>query len=136
MIDDDRNKIGNYIHGAKVVGDRSDILEKVEELHVHEIIIAMPSATQKQIKGILDICKETGCTLKRLPGIYQLVNGDVSVSKLKDVDVNDLLGRDPVTVDLQSIMDYVSGKIIMVTGAVAPSEANCAGRLPHTSQNS
>lgn len=136
VIDDDRNKIGNYIHGAKVVGDRSDILEKVEELHVHEIIIAMPSATQKQIKGILDICKETGCTLKRLPGIYQLVNGDVSVSKLKDVDVNDLLGRDPVTVDLQSIMDYVSGKIIMVTGAVAPSEANCAGRLPHTSQNS
>lgn len=136
VIDDDRNKIGNYIHGAKVVGDRSDILEKVEELHVHEIIIAMPSATQKQIKGILDICKETRCTLKRLPGIYQLVNGDVSVSKLKDVDVNDLLGRDPVTVDLQSIMDYVSGKIIMVTGAVAPSEANCAGRLPHTSQNS
>ena len=116
VIDDDRNKIGSYIHGAKVVGDRSDILEKVEELHVHEIIIAMPSATQKQIKGILDICKETGCTLQRLPGIYQLVNGEVSVSKLKDVDVNDLLGRDPVCVNLQSIMDYVSGKVIMVTG--------------------
>lgn len=116
VIDDDRNKIGNYIHGAKVVGDRNDILAKVQELHVHEIIIAMPSANQKQIKEILDICKDTGCTLKRLPGIYQLVNGDVSVSKLKDVDVNDLLGRDPVSVDLQSIMDYVSGKVIMVTG--------------------
>ena len=116
VIDDDRNKIGSYIHGAKVVGDRSDILEKVEELHVHEIIIAMPSATQKQIKGILDICKETGCTLQRLPGIYQLVNGEVSVSKLKDVDVNDLLGRDPVCVNLQSIMNYVAGKVIMVTG--------------------
>lgn len=116
VIDDDRNKIGNYIHGAKVVGDRNDILAKVQELHVHEIIIAMPSANQKQIKEILDICKSTGCTLKRLPGIYQLVNGDVSVSKLKDVDVNDLLGRDPVRVDLQSIMDYVSGKVIMVTG--------------------
>ena len=116
VIDDDRNKIGNYIHGAKVVGDRNDILAKVQELHVHEIIIAMPSANQKQIKEILDICKDTGCTLKRLPGIYQLVNGDVSVSKLKDVDVNDLLGRDPVCVDLQSIMDYVSGKVIMVTG--------------------
>lgn len=116
VIDDDRNKIGNYIHGAKVVGDRNDILAKVQELHVHEIIIAMPSANQKQIKEILDICKGTGCTLKRLPGIYQLVNGDVSVSKLKDVDVNDLLGRDPVSVDLQSIMDYVSGKVIMVTG--------------------
>ena len=116
VIDDDRNKIGNYIHGAKVVGDRNDILAKVQELHVHEIIIAMPSANQKQIKEILDICKDTGCTLKRLPGIYQLVNGDVSVSKLKDVDANDLLGRDPVCVDLQSIMDYVSGKVIMVTG--------------------
>lgn len=116
VIDDDRNKIGNYIHGAKVVGDRNDILAKVQELHVHEIIIAMPSANQKQIKEILDICKSTGCTLKRLPGIYQLVNGDVSVSKLKDVDVNDLLGRDPVRVDLQSIMNYVSGKVIMVTG--------------------
>ena len=116
VIDDDRNKIGNYIHGAKVVGDRNDILAKVQELHVHEIIIAMPSANQKQIKEILDICKDTGCTLKRLPGIYQLVNGDVSVSKLKDVDVNDLLGRDPVCVDLQSIMDYVSRKVIMVTG--------------------
>ena len=116
VIDDDRNKIGNYIHGAKVVGDRNDILAKVQELHVHEIIIAMPSANQKQIKEILDICKDTGCTLKRLPGIYQLVNGDVSVSKLKDVDVNDLLGRDPVSVDLQSIMDYVYGKVVMVTG--------------------
>ena len=86
------------------------------ELHVHEIIIAMPSASPKQMKGILDICKETGCELKRLPGIYQLVNGEVGISKLKDVDVNDLLGREPVTVNLESIMGYVSGKIIMVTG--------------------
>lgn len=116
VIDDDKTKIGNYIHGAKVVGDRSCIRDKVLELHVHEIIIAMPSASPKQMKGILDICKETGCELKRLPGIYQLVNGEVGISKLKDVDVNDLLGREPVTVDLESIMGYVSGKIIMVTG--------------------
>lgn len=116
VIDDDKNKVGNYIHGAKVIGGRECIQEKVEELHVHEIIIAMPSAPPKQIREILDICKETGCTLKRLPGIYQIVNGEVGISKLKDVDVNDLLGREPVTVDLQSIMDYVSGKIIMVTG--------------------
>ena len=116
VIDDDKTKIGNYIHGAKVVGDRSCIMDKVPELHVHEIIIAMPSASPKQIKGILDVCKETGCELKRLPGIYQLVNGEVGISKLKDVDVNDLLGREPVTVNLESIMGYVSGKIIMVTG--------------------
>lgn len=116
VIDDNKSKIGNYIHGAKVVGDRTCIPEKVEELHVHEIMIAMPSATPKQMKNILDICKETGCTLKRLPGIYQIVNGEVGISKLRDVDVDDLLGREPVTVNLQSIMDYVSGKIIMVTG--------------------
>lgn len=116
VIDDDRKKIGNYIHGAKVIGDRSCIREMAQELQVHEIMIAMPSATTKQIKEILDICKETGCNLKRLPGIYQIVNGEVGISKLKDVDVDDLLGREPVTVDLRSIMDYVSGKIIMVTG--------------------
>ncbi len=116
VIDDDNAKIGNYIHGAKVVGDRSSILDKAQELHVHEIIVAMPSASPKQIKGILDICKETGCELKRLPGMYQLVNGEVSISKLKDVDVNDLLGREPVSVDLSSIMGYVSGKRVMVTG--------------------
>ena len=116
VIDDNNSKVGNYIHGAKVIGDRSCIIEKAKELHVHEIIIAMPSATPKQIKGILDICKETGCELRRLPGIYQLVNGEVSINKLKDVDVNDLLGRDPISVDLDSIMGYVSGKVILVTG--------------------
>ncbi|KAI4445692.1 hypothetical protein C823_000208 [Eubacterium plexicaudatum ASF492] len=68
------------------------------------------------MKELVEICKETGCELKRLPGMYQLVNGDVSVTKLKDVDVNDLLGRDPVEVDLDSIMGYVSGQVVMVTG--------------------
>lgn len=116
VIDDDRSKINNYIHGAKIVGDRSCILTKAEELHVHEIIVAMPSASPRQVKEILDICKETGCELKRLPGIYQLVNGEVSISKLKDVDVNDLLGREPVSVNLESIMGYVANKVIMVTG--------------------
>lgn len=116
VIDDDKLKMGGYIHGAKIVGDRNSIIEKCMELHVHEIIVAMPSASPRKIKGILDICKETGCELKRLPGIYQLVNGDVSISKLKDVDVNDLLGRDSVQVDLDSIMGYVSGKAVMVTG--------------------
>ncbi len=116
VIDDNRSKVGGYIHGVKIVGNRDDIIDKCQELHVHEIIVAMPSASPKQMKQILDICKETGCELKRLPGIYQLVNGDVSISSLKEVDVNDLLGREPVEVDLDSIMDYVSGKTVMVTG--------------------
>ena len=79
-------------------------------------MIAIPSASAEEIKEILDICKETGCKLKRLPGLYQLVNGDVSVSSLKDVDVNDLLGREPIKVDLDSIMGYVSDKVVLVTG--------------------
>lgn len=116
VIDDNHSKIGNYIHGVKVLGDRNTILTNVKELDVDEIIVAMPSVASSQIKEILDICKESSCELKRLPGIYQLVNGEVSVSKLRDVDVNDLLGREPVQVDLDSIMDYVSERVIMVTG--------------------
>jgi len=116
VIDDDRSKAGSYIHGVKIVGTRDDIIEKCQDLHVHEIIVAMPSASPRQIKEVLDICKQTRCELKRLPGIYQLVNGDVSISSLKEVDVNDLLGREPVEVDLNSILGYVSDKVVMVTG--------------------
>ncbi|MCI8280103.1 MAG: polysaccharide biosynthesis protein [Lachnospiraceae bacterium] len=116
IIDDTPSKIGKYIHGVKVVGNRYAIPMAAKEFHVHEIMIAIPSASAQEIKGILDICKETGCELKRLPGMYQLVNGDVSVSKLKEVDVNDLLGREPVSVDISSIMGYVSNKTVLVTG--------------------
>ena len=116
FVDDDKSKIGKYMHGVKVLGDRNDIIEIANEYLVDEIIIAIPTASAKETKAILDICKQTGCELKRLPGIYQLVNGEVGISKLKDVDVNDLLGREPVMVNLESIMGYVSGKVIMVTG--------------------
>lgn len=116
VIDDNQSKVGTYIHGVKVIGTRDDIVNKAEELHVDSIYVAMPSAPIQQVKEILDICKETGCELKKLPGVYQLVNGDVSVAKLKDVDVNDLLGREPIKTDLNSIMDYVSGKVVLVTG--------------------
>ncbi len=116
VIDDDKNKIGNYIHGVKILGGRETIIEAAKHYHVKEIIIAMPSVSAAKIKDILDICKQTGCTLKRVPGIYQIVNGDVNVSNLKAVGMNDLLGREPVQVDLTSILDYVSNKVVMVTG--------------------
>lgn len=116
VIDDNPNKIGNYIHGIKIIGNRDTIIENAEELDVDIIILAIPTASAKDIKELLNICKETGCELKRLPGIYQLVNGEVSVSKLKDVDVNDLLGREPIQPNLESIMGYVSDKVVMVTG--------------------
>lgn len=116
VIDDNQSKVGTYIHGVKVIGTREDIVEKAKALQVDSIYVAMPSAPVQQVSEILDICKETGCELKKLPGVYQLVNGEVSVAKLKDVDVNDLLGREPIRTDLNSIMDYVSGKVILVTG--------------------
>lgn len=116
VIDDDHSKKGAYIHGVRILGNRDCIRDACEELSVQMIMIALPSASAQEIKGIVDICKETGCELKRLPGMYQLVNGDVMVSKLKEVDVNDLLGREPVQVDLNSILGYVSGKVVLVTG--------------------
>ncbi|MBO6148422.1 MAG: polysaccharide biosynthesis protein [Lachnospiraceae bacterium] len=116
VIDDDRSKIGSYIHGVKVVGGRDDILECSARYKIDEIIIAMPSAPRRQMKELLEVCKETKCELKTLPGIYQLVNGEVNVSQLRKVSVEDLLGREPIEVDLDSIMAYVEGKVVLVTG--------------------
>lgn len=117
IIDDDPGKWGRFIQGIKVVGGRDKIIECADIYGIDEIIVAMPSVSRKELSEILDICKETSCKLRSLPGMYQLVNGEVSVSKLRDVEVEDLLGRDPVEVDLDSILGYVQGKRILVTGA-------------------
>ena len=115
-IDDDAGKVGNYIHGVKVLGKRGDIPRIAEKYRVEEIILAMPSVGAKQVHEILEICKTTGCELKKMPGIYQLVTGEVSISDLREVEVNDLLGRDPIQVNVDSIMGYVSDKTVLVTG--------------------
>lgn len=116
IVDDAKAKQGSYLHGVKIMGGRGDIPRLVKRYQVDEIMIALPSAPAREIKEILDICKETGCEMKRLPGMYQLVNGEVSISTLKEVEVNDLLGREPVEVDLSAILDYVAGKTVLVTG--------------------
>ena len=116
VIDDDRSKIGKYIKGILVVGDRNAILENVEKYKIQEIVVAMPSASMKQIRPILDICQKTKCELKILPGMYQVMNGEVKVSKLRKVSIEDLLGRDEIHINLDDIMGYVSGKTVMVTG--------------------
>ena len=116
IIDDDSSKWGNYIQGIKVVGGRDKIIECADVYGIDEIFVAIPSAPRSVIREILEICKETECKLRSLPGIYQLVNGEVNVSKLRDVEVEDLLGRDPIKVDLDSILGYVQGKCILVTG--------------------
>jgi len=116
IIDDDPSKQGTYIQGVKVVGTRDDIIETVNLFHINEIIIAMPSVAKKTIREIIEICNETDCSLKILPGVYQLMSGEVSVSQLRDVEVEDLLGRDSIKVDLDSIMGYVKNKVVLVTG--------------------
>ena len=99
-----------------MVGGRDKIVECADVYDVDEIIVAMPSAPRTEIRELLEICKDTNCKLRSLPGMYQLVNGEVSVSKLRDVEVEDLLGRDPITVDMDSILGYVQGKVVLVTG--------------------
>ncbi len=116
IIDDDRSKWGHYIQGIRVVGGRDKILECADLYDIDEIIVAIPSLSRREMKKLLDLCKETNCKLRSLPGVYQLVNGEVNVSKLRDVEVEDLLGRDPIAVDLDQIAGYVSGKTVLVTG--------------------
>lgn len=116
IIDDDKGKWGKYIQGIRVVGGREKIVECADVYDVDEIIVALPSAPRTEIREILEICKDTNCKLRSLPGVYQLVNGEVNVSKLRDVEVEDLLGRDPVSVDMDSILGYVQGKVVLVTG--------------------
>ena len=99
-----------------MVGGRDKIVECADIYDVDEIIVAMPSAPRAEIREILEICKDSNCKLRSLPGMYQLVNGEVSVSKLRDVEVEDLLGRDPICVDMESILGYVQGKVVLVTG--------------------
>jgi FlaA1/EpsC-like NDP-sugar epimerase len=116
IIDDDRRKVGKYIRGVKVIGTRDQIKEAAKLYDIDEIIFAIPSASNEVKRDILNICKETDCTLKILPGVYQMVDGEINVNSIRNVDVLDLLGRDPIEVDIESIMDYVKDKVIMVTG--------------------
>ena len=117
VIDDNPRKRGTFIHGVKVVGGREEILHSAEKYRIDEIIIAIPSADKRERQKILDICQKVpDCELKILPGVYQLVNGEVSVSKLRNVEIEDLLGRDPIRITTEKIGRYVSGKVVLVTG--------------------
>ncbi len=116
IIDDDESKHGKYIQGIKIDGGRESIVEQVNFYGIDEIIIAMPSAPRRIVREMIEICQETDCTLRTLPGMYQLVNGEVDISQLRNVEVEDLLGREPVKVDIDSIIGYVQGKTVLVTG--------------------
>ncbi len=116
VIDDNPNKAGRFIEGVPVVGNRDCILEAVEKYKIDQILFAIPTASAKVKRDMLNICKETTCELKSLPGLYQLANGEVSLNKMKAVAVEDLLGREPVKVNMEEIFQYIKGKTILVTG--------------------
>ena len=116
IIDDNMNKWGRFVDGVPVVGGRGDIIHNVGKYNIKKIYIAIPSASAEDKREILEICKETGCELKNLPGLYQLRSGEVSVSAMKDVAIEDLLGRETIKVNTEEIYEYVTGKKILVTG--------------------
>ena len=116
VIDDNPAKLHKQLCGVPIVGDRRAIPEMVTQYHIDKIIFASPSCSARSRKEILDICTTTGCEVQMLPGIYQMVNGEVSVSKLRKVDPQDLLGREPIRVNIDEIISYISGKVVLVTG--------------------
>lgn len=116
IIDDNQNKWNREVDGVPVVGGRNSIIESVKEYNVDKIYIALPSVPAKERKKIIDICKQTDCEIRNLPGMYQLALGDVSVNSLKKVDVEDLLGREPVKMNSKEVISFLSGKTVLITG--------------------
>ncbi len=116
IIDDNKNKWQRYINGVPIVGGREDILANCEKYKIEKIYIAIPSASAADKRDILNICKETKCELKNLPSIYQLVSGEVTIGNMKDVAIEDLLGRDPIKVNMDEVFGFIKGKTILVTG--------------------
>lgn len=116
FIDDNVHKCGRELGGIKIVGGRDKILEMVERYSIGIIVLAVPSISPKERKQILDVCKQTECQLRIVPGVYQVINGEVSMQKMRDVQIEDLLGRESIQVNLDEIMGYVKGRVILVTG--------------------
>ncbi len=116
IIDDNPSKKGKYLHGVKIVGDRNTILENAKKYDVQEIVFAIPSADAKTRRDILKICNEANCKMKVVPGMYQLINEEVSVSNLREVSIEDLLGRDTINIDLESVSMHIRNKVVLVTG--------------------
>ena len=116
VVDDDRTKVNKYLQGVKIVGTREDIPWAVEKYAITDIFIAIPSLPRKELKVIVDLCSDTTCRIKALPGMYQIINDEVSVRKLRNVSIEDLLGRDEIEVENDKIAEYVTDKVVMVTG--------------------
>ncbi len=116
IIDDNKNKWNRYLNGIPIVGGRDEILAAATKYNIDEIFLAIPSASVQQKRDILSICNETGCKLRQLPGMYQFVTGEVTVSAMKDVAIEDLLGREPIKADMAEVFMFITGKTVLVTG--------------------
>ncbi len=116
VVDDDETKVGKRIYNVKIVGTTADIVKYAEKYAIQEILIAIPTAPKAELKRIFSICEKTDCKIKTLPGIYQIVTGEASVSALREVQITDLLGRDQVKVNLDEIMVYIENRVVLVTG--------------------
>ena len=116
FIDDNPNKWGRYIDGVLVFGGRDKIMEAVSKFSIEKIYIAIPSAKPEDKRDILQVCNETACEIMNLPGIYQIRTGEVSINKMKRVQVEDLLGRDPIEPDMTEVFTYIKDKVVLVTG--------------------
>jgi len=116
IIDDDINKIGRVIHNVKILGDTSQVKEIVEKENVDEIILAMANVDKARKSEIINICKETKCKLKTIPGIYEIIDGKVDIKKIRDVDIEDLLGREPIKVNMEEMSGYIEERTVLVTG--------------------
>ncbi|WP_195939350.1 polysaccharide biosynthesis protein [Romboutsia sp. 1001713B170131_170501_G6] len=116
IIDDDINKVGRTIHNVRILGQTINIEEIVKKYEVDEIILAMASVSNERKKEIIEICKNTKCKLKTIPGIYEIIDGKVDIKKIRDVAIEDLLGREPIKVNLGEMSDYIQDKVVLVTG--------------------
>ena len=116
IIDDNPNKWNRYIDGIPIVGGRDDIMHFVEKYDIDKIYIAIPSASKENKRDIINICSETNCVLKNLPDFYQYANTDINIGSLRDVSVEDLLGREPLRTDMSDVFEMIKGKTILVTG--------------------
>lgn len=116
VLDDDPKKHNSYIHGVPVKGGRDKLVQLAKEYNINEIIVAMPSAPKSEISDILRLCKETKCKLKKLPGVYEIINENVSINSIREVNIEDLLGRDEVVLNIKEISSYIKNEVVLVTG--------------------
>ena len=117
IIDDDNKKLHTFVHGVEVVGSRADIVEKSIEYEIDDIVVALPSVNKSEVRKILDICKKTGCRLKSVPNIYEIDEREIEITRLRSINIEDLLEREPIKLNNDIAKQYIQGMTILITGA-------------------